>query len=245
MKAILRPSGDQTRNHRHTSPGVCVSFRCPLPSALLVPSAVAGEVRRAIAEGEAKPGERLPPLDASADCPAGDGSEHRSRRPCFYCDPTSALREGGWMLAGLRSGSQRRVVPRGARTDGTSPPPVCRGWRLHGRADRRAARAARSGAQPSAWDDPIAALRAGVPHTTWTVDDLDAAHARAVGAGGRSVWTPRSTAERGLRIAWADVVPSCFGPRRLTSRSLEGTPEHRPVDFLDPPRQRHPLGSPG
>jgi catechol 2,3-dioxygenase-like lactoylglutathione lyase family enzyme len=32
--------------------------------------------------------------------------------------------------------------------------------------------------QPSAWDDPIAALRAGVPHAAWTVDDLDAAHAR-------------------------------------------------------------------
>jgi catechol 2,3-dioxygenase-like lactoylglutathione lyase family enzyme len=47
--------------------------------------------------------------------------------------------------------------------------------------------------QPSAWDDPIAALRAGVPHTAWTVDDLDAAHARAVEAGGRSVWTPRDT----------------------------------------------------
>jgi catechol 2,3-dioxygenase-like lactoylglutathione lyase family enzyme len=41
--------------------------------------------------------------------------------------------------------------------------------------------------QPSAWDDPIAALRAGVPHTAWTVEDLDAAHARAVEAGGRSV----------------------------------------------------------
>jgi len=37
--------------------------------------------------------------------------------------------------------------------------------------------------QASAWDDPIAALRAGVPHTAWTVDDLDAAH--ACGGGGR------------------------------------------------------------
>jgi hypothetical protein len=46
--------------------------------------------------------------------------------------------------------------------------------------------------QPSAWDEPIAALSAGVTHTAWTVDDLDAAHARAVEAeaGGRSVWTP-------------------------------------------------------
>jgi len=44
--------------------------------------------------------------------------------------------------------------------------------------------------RPSAWDDPVAALRAGVPHTAWTVDDLDAAHALAVEAGGRSVWTP-------------------------------------------------------
>jgi catechol 2,3-dioxygenase-like lactoylglutathione lyase family enzyme len=54
----------------------------------------------------------------------------------------------------------------------------------------------------SAWEDPIAALRAGVPHTAWTVDDLDAAHARAVEAGGRSVWTPRDTPEPGLRIAF-------------------------------------------
>jgi catechol 2,3-dioxygenase-like lactoylglutathione lyase family enzyme len=56
--------------------------------------------------------------------------------------------------------------------------------------------------QPSAWDDPIAALRAGVPHTACTIDDLDAAHARAVEAGGRSVWTPRDTPETGLRIAF-------------------------------------------
>ena len=55
--------------------------------------------------------------------------------------------------------------------------------------------------QASAWDDPIAALRAGVPHAAWTVADVDAAHARAVEAGGRSVWTPRDTPEPGLRIA--------------------------------------------
>jgi catechol 2,3-dioxygenase-like lactoylglutathione lyase family enzyme len=48
----------------------------------------------------------------------------------------------------------------------------------------------------------ILALRAGVGHTAWTVDDLDAAHARAVEAGGRSVWTPRDTPEPGLRIAF-------------------------------------------
>jgi predicted enzyme related to lactoylglutathione lyase len=48
----------------------------------------------------------------------------------------------------------------------------------------------------------MAALRAGVLHTTWTVDDLDAAHARAVETGGRSVWTPRDTPEPGLRIAF-------------------------------------------
>ena len=56
--------------------------------------------------------------------------------------------------------------------------------------------------QPSTWDEPIAALRAGVPHTAWTVDDLDDAYARAVEAGGRSVWTPRDTPEPGLRIAF-------------------------------------------
>ena len=58
------------------------------------------------------------------------------------------------------------------------------------------------GVEPTAWDDPIAALRAGVPHTAWTVDDLDAVHARAVEAGGRSVWPPRVTPEPGLRIAF-------------------------------------------
>jgi catechol 2,3-dioxygenase-like lactoylglutathione lyase family enzyme len=58
------------------------------------------------------------------------------------------------------------------------------------------------GIQNSAWDDPISALRAGVGHTAWTVDDLDAAHARAVEAGGRSVWTPRDTPEPGLRLAF-------------------------------------------
>ena len=56
--------------------------------------------------------------------------------------------------------------------------------------------------QPSTWDEPIAALRVGVPHTAWTVDDLDDAHARAVDAGGRSVWTPRATPEPGLRISF-------------------------------------------
>src|SRR4029453_16824752 len=45
--------------------------------------------------------------------------------------------------------------------------------------------------QPSAWEDPMAGLRGGAPHIAWTVDDLDAAHARAVEAGGRSVWAPR------------------------------------------------------
>jgi hypothetical protein len=44
--------------------------------------------------------------------------------------------------------------------------------------------------QPSTWDEPIAALRAGVPHTAWTVDDLDDAYARAVEAGGRSSGRP-------------------------------------------------------
>ena len=34
--------------------------------------------------------------------------------------------------------------------------------------------------RPPTWDEPIAALRAGVPHTARTVDDLDDAHARAV-----------------------------------------------------------------
>jgi lactoylglutathione lyase len=42
----------------------------------------------------------------------------------------------------------------------------------------------------------------GSPPTAWTVDDLEAAHARAVEAGGRSLWTPRDTPEPGLRIAF-------------------------------------------
>jgi catechol 2,3-dioxygenase-like lactoylglutathione lyase family enzyme len=53
------------------------------------------------------------------------------------------------------------------------------------------------GTQNTAWDDPISALRAGVGHSAWTVDDLDAAHARAVAAGGRSVWTPPRHARPG------------------------------------------------
>jgi predicted enzyme related to lactoylglutathione lyase len=56
--------------------------------------------------------------------------------------------------------------------------------------------------QPLCLGGPIAALRAGVSHIAWTVDDLDAAHARAVEAGGRSVWTPRDTPGPGLRIAF-------------------------------------------
>jgi lactoylglutathione lyase len=52
------------------------------------------------------------------------------------------------------------------------------------------------------WDDPISALRAGVGHTAWRVDDLDGTYARAVEAGGRSVWTPRDTPEPGIRIAF-------------------------------------------
>lgn len=58
------------------------------------------------------------------------------------------------------------------------------------------------GGERSAWDDPIQALRAGVPHTAWTVDDLDGAYRRALEAGGRSVWTPRDTPEPGLRISF-------------------------------------------
>jgi catechol 2,3-dioxygenase-like lactoylglutathione lyase family enzyme len=74
--------------------------------------------------------------------------------------------------------------------------------------------------QPAGWDDPIAALRAGVPHTAWTVDDLDAAHTSAVKAGGRSVWTPRDTPEPGLRIAFVadpdgNLVELLSGPTHV------------------------------
>jgi glyoxylase I family protein len=53
-----------------------------------------------------------------------------------------------------------------------------------------------------AWKDPIAALSAGVPHTAWTIDDRNAAYARAMEARGRSVWRRRDTPEPGLRIAF-------------------------------------------
>jgi lactoylglutathione lyase len=56
--------------------------------------------------------------------------------------------------------------------------------------------------QPSAWDEPIAALSAGVSHTAWTVDDLDAAHARAVEARRPLGLDARDTPEPGLRIAF-------------------------------------------
>jgi lactoylglutathione lyase len=76
--------------------------------------------------------------------------------------------------------------------------------------------------QPSVWDEPIAALRAGVPHTAWTVDDLDAAHARSVEAGGRSVWTPRDTPEPDLRIAF--VADPDGNLLELLSRDEEAPP---------------------
>jgi len=57
-------------------------------------------------------------------------------------------------------------------------------------------------ATDAAWEGPIPALRAGVAHTGWTVDDLDAVHARAVEAGGRSVWAPRDSPEPGRRMAF-------------------------------------------
>lgn len=52
------------------------------------------------------------------------------------------------------------------------------------------------------WEGPIPALRAGVGHVGYTVPDLDAAHARAVAAGGRSVWPPRDSPEPGRRMAF-------------------------------------------
>ena len=80
--------------------------------------------------------------------------------------------------------------------------------------------------QPSAWDDPIAALRAGVPHTAWKADDLDAAHARAVEAGGRSVWTPRGTPEPGLRIAFVADPDGNLVSCSPATRSLRNSDAH-------------------
>jgi lactoylglutathione lyase len=141
---------------------------------------------------------------------SGDIPKRWPRRSCFYFNPTSALaKEAGcnhrihhvglpvsdldrsvaWYrealglthesTAGVPEGVAFMVAPTGERLELLAVDP-----------------------QPSAWDGPIAALRAGVPHIAWTVDDLDAAHARAVEAGGRSVWTPRDTPEPGLRIAF-------------------------------------------
>jgi catechol 2,3-dioxygenase-like lactoylglutathione lyase family enzyme len=55
--------------------------------------------------------------------------------------------------------------------------------------------------EPSAWDDPIAALRGAFP-TRPGQSMTGAAHARAVEAGGRSVWTP----PRHVRVRTEDRV---------------------------------------
>jgi lactoylglutathione lyase len=89
--------------------------------------------------------------------------------------------------------------------------------------------------RPSAWDDPIAAL-APASATRPGVDDLNAAYARAVEAGGRSVWTPRDTPEPGLRIAFVadpdgnlvELLSSDEEARRPNQR--EGTCDHETDD---------------
>lgn len=53
-----------------------------------------------------------------------------------------------------------------------------------------------------AWEGPIQALRAGVPHLGLTVDDIDASFGRAVALGGRAVWEPRPSPRPGRRIAF-------------------------------------------
>jgi catechol 2,3-dioxygenase-like lactoylglutathione lyase family enzyme len=52
------------------------------------------------------------------------------------------------------------------------------------------------------WEGPIAALRQRIGHVAFAVDDLDAAFARAVDAGGHAVWEPRPSPKRGQRIAF-------------------------------------------
>jgi lactoylglutathione lyase len=52
------------------------------------------------------------------------------------------------------------------------------------------------------WEGPIAALRGRQGHVAFTVEDLDAAFARAVDAGGRAVWEPRPSPKPGQRIAF-------------------------------------------
>src|SRR5688572_28322153 len=148
----------------------------------------------------------MTPAAASGDIP-----ERWRRRSCFYFNPASALREGGWMQpsrihhVGLPVSDLDRSVAwyreaLGLTHESTAGVPDGVAFMLAPTGKRLELLAVDP--QNSAWDDPISALRAGVGHTAWTVDDLDAAHARAVEAGGRSVWTPRDTPEPGLRIAF-------------------------------------------
>jgi lactoylglutathione lyase len=78
--------------------------------------------------------------------------------------------------------------------------------------------------QASAWDGPIPALRAGVPHTAWTVDDLRR-RSRACGGGGRPLGLDTSdTPEPGLRFAFvADPDGNLVELlSRLTTRDARG-----------------------
>ena len=96
------------------------------------------------------------------------------------------------------------------------------GCRLHGRADRRAARAACSGCSALYLGRADRGATRRRPPLSLDSRCLDDAHARAVEAGGRSVWTPRDTPEPGLRIAFvADPDGNLVG---LLSRDGEAPP---------------------
>ena len=55
---------------------------------------------------------------------------------------------------------------------------------------------------PPEWEGPIAGAPGGDGHVAFTVEDVEAAFARAVAAGGRAVWAPRPSPKPGQRIAF-------------------------------------------
>ena len=60
------------------------------------------------------------------------------------------------------------------------------------------------GAEPGLkWADPPTAMRTtGFGHVGLEADDLEAAYAGALAAGGTAVWDPRQSPEPGLRMAF-------------------------------------------
>jgi catechol-2,3-dioxygenase len=104
---------------------------------------------------------------------SGDIPERWRRRSCFYFNPTSALREGGWMQpsrihhVGLPVSDLDRSVAwyreaLGLTHESTAGVPEGVAFMVAPTGERLELLAVDP--QPSAWDGPIAALRAGPPH---------------------------------------------------------------------------------